>query len=316
MARSEARLLVDIWQDPDFRALTAGAQRAFMFLLSQPDLAHDGTIALREGRWARAAEGLTVEQLATELDELAAARFVVLDRDEQELLVRSFIRRDKVYRQPNVLRAAADHLSLVSSAVIRHAIAVELARIEDAPESSAATLAEMKAALPNPSENPSPTPSPKGSPRSPGERGVVTVVTTEFPVPLSPNPETPQGASTRARSRATRIPDDFEPSPELIAWARTHAPTAGRADHEAFMDHWRAAPGQKGVKADWPATWRNWMRREHERRSRNGARASPPSNVIALPGTVTPSTTDIRMAQAIAAGEQLAARLHAEGRSP
>lgn len=34
---------------------------------------------------------------------------------------------------------------------------------------------------------------------------------------------------------------------------------------ERFCDYWRAAPGSKGVKADWFATWRNWCRREEER---------------------------------------------------
>lgn len=29
-----------------------------------------------------------------------------------------------------------------------------------------------------------------------------------------------------------------------------------------FRDWWRAAPAGKGVKADWPATWRGWVRRE------------------------------------------------------
>jgi hypothetical protein len=33
---------------------------------------------------------------------------------------------------------------------------------------------------------------------------------------------------------------------------------------EKFRDWARSAPGQKGVKADWDATWRNWMRRVRE----------------------------------------------------
>ena len=51
MARSEARLSVEIWNDPDFLALSADAQRMYMFLISQSDLAHDGVLALRERRW-------------------------------------------------------------------------------------------------------------------------------------------------------------------------------------------------------------------------------------------------------------------------
>jgi hypothetical protein len=33
---------------------------------------------------------------------------------------------------------------------------------------------------------------------------------------------------------------------------------------EKFRDWARSAPGQKGVKADWDATWRNWVRRVRE----------------------------------------------------
>lgn len=101
-------------------------------------------------------------------------------------------------------------------------------------------------------------------------------------------------AKTRGRAdstRGTRIPDDFEPTAELIAWAKTHAPTATRADHEAFMDYWRGAPGAKGRKTDWPATWRNWMRREHEQRANRPTRASPVvqrehNGLLLNPGTI------------------------------
>lgn len=31
-----------------------------------------------------------------------------------------------------------------------------------------------------------------------------------------------------------------------------------------FCDYWNSMPGQKGVKLDWPATWRNWCRRVKE----------------------------------------------------
>lgn len=31
---------------------------------------------------------------------------------------------------------------------------------------------------------------------------------------------------------------------------------------DTFRDYWTAVPGSKGCKTDWPATWRNWVRRE------------------------------------------------------
>jgi len=289
-----------------------------MFLLSQADLAHDGVIALRETRWSRSAEGLTLDKLQRDLDELHAARFIVLDRDEQELLVRSFIRRDKVYRQPNVLRAAADHLSLVSSAVIRHALAVELSRIvelDDFKPDSASVLAEMCAALPeptlpvqNPSGNPSGNPSaeanPEGSQLRPGVRGMVKAVTTGFPVLLTPESESQPpslreggsgGGVTRKRAAVdgTRLPADFTVTPEMVAWAREHTPLVGGKETDAFVDYWHAVPGSKGKKLDWLATWRNWMRREQKEAERRPARASSPNGI-------RESTTDQRVNAALA----------------
>ena len=35
---------------------------------------------------------------------------------------------------------------------------------------------------------------------------------------------------------------------------------------EIFRDYWVAQPGVKGRKANWSATWRNWVRRASEQR--------------------------------------------------
>ncbi len=197
MARAEARILVSIWGDQDFRALSPNAQWAYMFLLSQPDLAHTGVIPLRVRRWAQAADGMTVASLAEALRRLEAARFIVADRDAEELLIRSFIRRDKVYKQPQVFRAAADALPLVTSQILRSALADELARVadEEMVPSSRAILEEMRAALPQPVVDPAPHPAghpePDPAPGTPGVRGVVTALGNDFPVPRSPKPLAP-----------------------------------------------------------------------------------------------------------------------------
>ena len=46
-----------------------------------------------------------------------------------------------------------------------------------------------------------------------------------------------------------------------------------RREHSRFVDYWTAAPGQRGVKLDWNATWRNWTRKaaDSQNRGRNGA---------------------------------------------
>lgn len=96
--------------------------------------------------------------------------------------------------------------------------------------------------------------------------------------PVTHNPEPPtQSPPTQkpsASQRGTRLPKDWRPSEDLLAWARLNAPAVGWAEHERFVDYFLGAPGQRGSKVDWEATWRNWMRRASEEK-RSGRSAKP-----------------------------------------
>lgn len=72
-----------------------------------------------------------------------------------------------------------------------------------------------------------------------------------------------EDTSPPARSRGTRIPDDF--SPDIDA-ATSEGLSRADAEREArsFVDYWRARPGKEALKMDWPATWRVWFRRRLE----------------------------------------------------
>lgn len=75
-----------------------------------------------------------------------------------------------------------------------------------------------------------------------------------------------------AGPRGTRLPPDYIMPPENLLWAQTERLWAREiAETEAtiFADYWHAQPGQKGVKVDWAATWRNWVRNS---RRANGER--------------------------------------------
>lgn len=76
-----------------------------------------------------------------------------------------------------------------------------------------------------------------------------------------------KNTSSASPRRGTRLPDDFQVTQEMRDWYRDNVGNAidGLIEHEKFLDYWRAAPGAKGVKLDWPATWRNWMRTAMER---------------------------------------------------
>lgn len=78
-------------------------------------------------------------------------------------------------------------------------------------------------------------------------------------------PEPSASRKRSARTTGTRIPDDWTPSPDLIAWTRTNAPAAANdREVERFRDYWASTPGAKGRKTSWDATWRNWARRTQD----------------------------------------------------
>lgn len=64
--------------------------------------------------------------------------------------------------------------------------------------------------------------------------------------------------------RGSRLPDDWVLPKSWGDWTLTTFPASTpelvRLEAEKFADHWHSAPGQKGVKLDWLATWRNWCR--------------------------------------------------------
>jgi hypothetical protein len=68
------------------------------------------------------------------------------------------------------------------------------------------------------------------------------------------------------RRRASRLPSDWQPSAEDLAYCRTKRPDLVVADvAEDFRDHWISAPDDRAKKTDWAATWRTWVRRQHQK---------------------------------------------------
>jgi hypothetical protein len=130
VARNHGRILTSIWADQEFRDRSPEAQRLYMFLLSQPGLNHAGLLALTLRRWAGAAAGLTVDGVRQALDELAATRFVVVDDDTEEVLVRTLVRNDQVYKQPKVMLAMEGDAREIASPKLQAALVAEFDRLD------------------------------------------------------------------------------------------------------------------------------------------------------------------------------------------
>jgi hypothetical protein len=153
MARNHARILTSIWNDDDFLALSADAQRVYLLLLSQQNLSHAGLLPLTVKRWANKAPNTTVEDFERALAELETARFVVIDGDTEELLVRSLMRGDEAWKHWKVMTAAARDAAAVASPLLRGVLAAEVGRmlaILELPAQSRTLLEGLRDGFPLP----------------------------------------------------------------------------------------------------------------------------------------------------------------------
>ena len=64
-------------------------------------------------------------------------------------------------------------------------------------------------------------------------------------------------------SKGSRLTPDWLLPDEWGEWAETQGLSREMIilEEDKFKDYWISQPGAKGVKADWQATWRNWIRR-------------------------------------------------------
>lgn len=156
MARDHGRILCRIWQDKEFRQLPRNAQALYMQLVSQKEINNAGVLPLMLSKWAKGCEELTSSSLVADLAALVDGRFIVVDTDSEEVLVRSFIRNDGVIKQPNVFKNALRCAEAVESELIRAALADELRRVRRADADRVASI------LSPIGRDPEPTPDPSG----------------------------------------------------------------------------------------------------------------------------------------------------------
>ena len=74
------------------------------------------------------------------------------------------------------------------------------------------------------------------------------------------------------KKRGTRLSEDWFLPVDWGEWAVSEGwdKDAIRRQADSFKDYWISKPGQGGVKLDWKATWRNWMRNSKDRKHGNG----------------------------------------------
>lgn len=183
MSRKYGRLMLSVWKDKDYKALSLANQGLFCGFLAYPGISWCGVIDNIPKRLVEISDELTMPELANRIDMLCEAGFLVLDTDTDEILIRRFVYYDGVLKMPNVAKAMAKAVEKIQSPLIRDVMISELARLRnDEPHLGAwgekgliegfgelldeiESAAELALGHPdpalntNPSRNPSPNPS-------------------------------------------------------------------------------------------------------------------------------------------------------------
>lgn len=94
MARNHAHLSTAGITDPDWVALSPGAQWLYVLLLRQPRLSLAGHLDVLPERWASASATVNADDVRRWFDELVAGRYLLHDCTTGEVLIRTFTRHD------------------------------------------------------------------------------------------------------------------------------------------------------------------------------------------------------------------------------
>jgi len=86
------------------------------------------------------------------------------------------------------------------------------------------------------------------------------------------------------QQRGSRLPADWSPSDVDVQFCKTERPDLNPAKTaERFRDYWISQAGSKGVKLNWSATWRNWVRAESRGAASNQTASQPACNPSLMP---------------------------------
>lgn len=130
MARSYAAIHHRIWADPAWRALDVDAQHLYILLISQPQLNLAGVLPIQLRKWSSCVQGWDIGDVAKALDKLRDARFILVDEDTEEVMIRTLIRNDGAYKIPNVLKSLLQAAEHTQAPALRRELSIELGRLE------------------------------------------------------------------------------------------------------------------------------------------------------------------------------------------
>lgn len=282
-----AKVNVAIWGDQDWKKLTRDEHWLYFLLWSHPKTNAAGVADWRPGRLASSAAQTTAEDVRRIAAQLQAKRFILVDEESEEVLIRSYLKHDQRMKQPNASVSVANAYSGTASLPIQKVIVYELGRLKERQPSykgwESRAIQDVLSQDGRPIDiylDPSPDPSsdPSDDPRvdpSVGDQAKVSVdpsvdhpLTETYTETLSTYVESSAAPKSRKKPE-TPIPDDWTPTEAHAAKAKekgVHLET----EAENFKLH---AQAHDRRLVNWNAGFSTWL---NKARPSGGPGGRPP----------------------------------------
>lgn len=271
MARDRANINTAVWTSEEFRDLPGDQQRLYFLLMTHPKLSYVGVVDWRPSRLAAMSADATAASIEETGKALEAARFVFIDEETEEVLVRSFMRHDGLLKQPKLSISMVNAYGDIASKMIREVVTYELQRLHaEFPEWAAFRQEKVMSLV-------------KGKGTDMGEftQGFTPSLTPAFTLNVAHADPLPTATTTTTATEDKSSPRPASQDDEFAQWYaayprkidKGHARTAFKAARKkASLETLVAAAKQFAVHSRgtdqkflaYPATWLNGERWEDE----------------------------------------------------
>ncbi|WP_333674503.1 hypothetical protein [Glutamicibacter sp.] len=271
MAREQANIGTSLWGDRDWRELPQSAKYLYLLLLSHPSITYAGVVDWRPARLSMFSPDTTRESISRDAEVLQKARFIFVDEESEEVVIRSYLRHDGILKQPKLSVSMANAYATISSKKIQDIIAYELHRlVVEHPEWAAWKSPKVVSILKNEGQDinaftlsgAQALPLPTGSPATQsGDQAVAlptstTTATTTNTSFVGFDSESPAEEEKKTRKKPSiAIPANWSPTAEHERRAREKNLNVTEVA-EAFKLH---AEAHDRRAANWNAAFTMWL---------------------------------------------------------
>ena len=227
--RDRANINTNIWTDQDWRDVPKSAKYLYLLLLTHPTLNYAGVVDWRPARIAAMSPDDTADSVRSDAEALQEARFVFVDDDTEEILIRSFLRHDGLLKQPKLSISMVNAFGSIASKPIRQIVTHEIQRLHSEFPTWAAFGQEKVLALtklegkdmheftlsftPRVRDEVSPSLTLLGGQAYPLPTSTATTTSTEEPKGSSPDEK---------REKESKLSKNWAPTAEHIQYAKEH----------------------------------------------------------------------------------------------